>query len=249
MSVGSLSFVVIWPLLSIFSFSITLFVNYSSSTGLITNESFGDVARKYELMITPSDWAFAIWAFIYTWQGLWMLYTLYLSFKHDMHSIVLGRLFYISFIISNIFNALTVIAWCYECIIVAGISLLLATIALILCFVVSSHYIMVQEIPYWLSDQVQCVLIALVLNGIAMYTQWLVIASCLDLGVILCFKAGVANETASFVSLGVLCPFLFVYWILDLSRNMRYVLRFTYTPYIVAIIAFCGMITKHGIDA
>ena len=44
-------------------------------TGLFKNNT-GDISDKFYLNITPASWTFSIWGFIFTWQLLWIIYTL-----------------------------------------------------------------------------------------------------------------------------------------------------------------------------
>ena len=41
----------------------------------------GNQSDKYYLEITPAGWTFSIWGFIYTWQALWVLYSVVNLFR------------------------------------------------------------------------------------------------------------------------------------------------------------------------
>ena len=225
-----------------------------------TGASVSDTAHKYELMVTPSDWTFAIWAVIYLWQFAWIIYVLYLCYRYEMKQIIIGRLFYIFFILANVLNALWIITWCHQYIICSGIILVSLTICLCTSVTVASYYIMVKaapawrcydysdEIPCWLNRRKQFILIFLLLDGVACYAQWTLIASCLNIGVILRFKGGLTNETASLITLGLLTFLMITYWYFDFHQKFKKISRFVYTPYAVLSVAFCGIITKHGLD-
>lgn len=259
MSVDRVSRAVIWPCVSLITLICTVFVHYASVTGLIFEMCLADVSSKYELMITPSGWQF--WSIIYTWQFLWIIYIAVLCCKQEMRAIVLGPVFYVAFIASNLLSTAWIIAFVNSLIVVSEVFLFLSTIAMCISAAAAHHYVVIkadssseyydsgQEIPHWMDETVSLVLTALALNGTAFYAQWLLIASVLQFGVILCFEARVENETASFVTLAVLTAFLILHCALDFNSRTRKLLRFTFTPYITFIVTFAAMISEHGVDA
>merc|ERR1719206_283723 len=196
-------------------------------------------------MITPSGWTLAVWSLIYVWQLLWIVYIAALSYKKESEDIMLGPVFYIAFIASNLLNAASIITWCHSLIVVSGLFLFASTIAMLLSTATAHTY---AAATHWFDETVRVVIALLALNGSAFYAQWLLITLALQLGVILCFEAHVENGSASFVALAVLSLSLMVHCSMDFVI-LRNHLRFTFTPYIAFVLAFAAIISKHGVDA
>ena len=72
-------------------FIVMVFINLASSNvswGIFSN-STSDISKYNEVDITPAGWTFATWGIIYTWQGLWLFYNVFLFFKRSEY----GRLY------------------------------------------------------------------------------------------------------------------------------------------------------------
>jgi len=261
---------IMWPTFTLIIFAIALFFNYTASTGLVSDLDVGEVSDLFNLEITPAGWTFTIWGFIYIWQFLWMGYILYLTCKYEMDTVIFGKYFYFSYNIANVFNALWIIIWVNEHIVWAMICLLGITISLITSAyiahkfvyslnakVVDTHYGTAagtsstdDEIPKWLKNStfIKPLLSVSVLNGIPFYATWCVVASHLNVGIVLCYKAGMTNSNASILMLSVLLCVILFYWFLDFYYLRSY-LQNTYSPYIVLIVAFTGIVTNGGVDS
>eukprot|EP01083_Nonionella_stella_P130791 397023_1 len=173
----------------------------------------GQVSRLYELEITPASWTFTIWAFIYTWQVLWIIYTLFVTCKYRMNSVIFGKWFYFTFNVANICNALWIITWVNQHIVWSGIILICVAIALISA-AYSAHKYMFVNIQRTISSSVDAAdddqqqsqntinlkwltnsqgiktwIYVLVMNGVPFYATWTVIAAHLNIGIILTHKA------------------------------------------------------------
>ena len=199
-----------------------------------------------------------------------------------MNSIVFGSWFFITYIISTIFNMSWIIIWVNEYIIWSAIFLCLITIPLIISAFISHKYMLIDIykpltpiqnaddyggldsepqknqnqnqnnksiVPRYIIDNngVKSWIYGTVLNGIPFYATWCVVASHLNIGIALCYKGGMSNEGASFLMLSILTCVIFFYWYLDFIR-FRFYLRFTYSPYITLIVAFCGVLSNDKLD-
>merc|ERR1719334_613025 len=91
-------------------------------------------------MITPSGWTLAVWSIIYAWQLLWIIYIAVLCFTKESEDIMLGRVFYIAFIASNLLNAASIITWCQSLIVVSSLFLFASTIAMLISSVAAHVY-------------------------------------------------------------------------------------------------------------
>ena len=190
----------------------------------------------------------------------------YSQFLSQKHIIILGSLFYVTYMFVCVLNALWIIVWCQEQIVGAGIALVLIAVSLYICGYLSHNYLL-KEMPKMLSTyivsyssmdyndgarinddilknkNIQYVLYFGVLNGIAIYATWVTIATCLNLGIIAAYKNDVSVNAASNVMLTVLTIIIFIYWSLDFVFFRKY-LKYTFTPYFVLIFAFLGVITN-----
>ena len=87
-------------------------------------------------------------------------------------------------------------------------------------------------------------MLGIVTNGIGMYDTWLLIATHLNLGIVLVYSAGLSQATGSAIAIALLTFFIAVWWVLDLGVLEHYT-RFLYTPYIVFSVAFIGILVKN----
>jgi hypothetical protein len=253
-------------------FAVTLFINYYASTGGISDLDVGEVSDKYELEITPASWTFSIWAFIYIWQALWIIYLIILTCKYEMDRIIFGPVFWLFYNLANIFNFIWIIVWVNEAVIAAAIFLIGIAVCLIVAAFKAHMYLLVDiaktvqmprdnyggldqddqpdadvsTVPRWLrhSQCIKVALYALVLNGIPFYATWTVVASCLNFGILLAYEANVSESVASVAMQIVLTCIILFYWSLDFGPTTREYLKYTYSPYIVLIVAFCGILTN-----
>jgi len=263
----------LWPVFTLIMFGVALFFNYTASTGLVSDLDVGEVSDEFALEITPAGWTFTIWAFIYLWQFLWIAFVLFLTARREMDSVVFGRWFFFAFNAANVFNALWIVVWVNEHIVWAAAFLLSITASLIAASFIAHRYLYrasstvvdsnygaagsaattatmatadSSSAPQWLVAS-RPALFALVANGIPFYATWCVVASHLNLGIVICYEFGMAASSTSFLMLSVLSLVILFYWFLDFYR-LRAHLQYTYSPYIVLIVAFSGILTDGGLD-
>ena len=195
-------------------------------------------------------------------QFVGLLYVLVLCFKQEMEYIILGRAFFISNVASNILAILWIVTWCNQHLISSSIAVICTALSLCHSTVAAHCYVMIKsnansvhfgydgDVPLWFNEHIRTALIVLVVNGTSAYALWMMIASVLSVGILFCYKADISNEPASFVVLTVLTVILIVYWCLDIvHRNIRIVTRWTLAPYVVILVALCGIITNHGLHS
>jgi len=261
---------IFWPVFTLIMFCVALFFNYTASTGLVSDLDVGEVSDEYNLEITPAGWTFTIWGFIYIWQFLWIGYVLFLTCKYDMDTVIFGKWFFFLYNLASVFNALWIIIWVNEHVVWAMISLLGITVCLLTAAYIAHKYMydvnrpinaenygaaagtsteIEDTTPQWLrkSSSIRPLLFAFVVNGIPFYATWCVVASHLNVGIVICYKLGMTNTNASILMLSVLTCVILGYWFLDFYR-LRFYLQYTYSPYIVLIVAFTGILTNGGLD-
>merc|ERR1712083_1087786 len=86
-----------------------------------------------------------------------------------------------------------------------------------------------------------------VLNGIPFYATWCVVASHLNVGIVISHQFGMEDGDTPILMLSILTCVILSYWFLDFYYLRSY-LQFTYSPYIVLIVAFTGILTNGGLD-
>jgi len=230
------------------SYVFAVLINYLASQGsegalkFIRNTT-GALSDKYYLEVTPSGWTFSIWGFIYTWQFLWICYSLSI-FCRVQAPLVLGPLFCALYIASCFCNAGWMITFGMEDIVTACV--LLFGIVICLYGTLAVVYVRVRSLegtdkfPKRDFIAVQC----LVINGIAFYATWVSIASLLNLAMVLIYKHGVKQEDGCTLSLSILACEIVLWFVMDVAilSNMT---KYTLSPWIVLIVALIGSLDKN----
>ncbi|XP_076437398.1 uncharacterized protein LOC143276658 [Babylonia areolata] len=216
----------------------------------ISNQS-----AKYYLEITPASWTFSIWGFIFTWQGLWVVYSLVLLCRRSAD----GSPAYLSPLIVSpatvvlymLANACT-IAWLFlfdrDIIEAAFVALLGIPVSLIISLAL--NYRTLDVAAPSLAQQRRTADIWLVRifihNGLAIYATWTSIATLLNMAMVIRYRSDpvIGDQTAGTVALAVLSVEILVFFTADLFFLDRYS-RYTITPYIVVVVALIGSIVKN----
>lgn len=261
---------ILWPLITLLIFLGGVLSGYFFDVG--------GAADGVRLEISPSGWTFSIWGFIYLWQFIWICYVLFLCCKYEMNTIIFGKWLFIAYNAANISGDIWTYVWIngylwWSTVFILGISIPLVVASYIAhdylhrvasTAVVSEDYgasnannsdefdaesSLTESIPKWLVDSstIKPLLYIFVANGIAFYATWTVVASHLGVGIALCHGAGLSNTATSFLMLSILSCIILFYWFLDFFKLRSY-LQYTYSPYIVLIVAFTGILTNGGLD-
>ena len=77
-----------------------------------------------------------------------------------------------------------------------------------------------------------------------MYTAWLLVATHLNLAMVLSYRAGLGQTIGSAITLAILMFFLSLWFVLELGVFEKY-LRFLYSPGIVFTVALSGIISRN----
>lgn len=215
----------------------------------------GNQSDKYYLEITPAGWTFSIWGFIYTWQALWVLYSVVNLFRTTPQSsptylnpLVLPPSLFVLFVLANCSNVAWLFLFDRSHIQAAFVALLLIAVFLVLALVVT--YRSLDWCSSQLVDQGRTVDVwlvrGLVHNGLGIYATWTSIATLLNLAIVITYSKGsdVSVSMASTVALGVLTAEIVAFVSTDLLLLDHYS-RYTITPYIVFIVALAGSISRN----
>jgi len=243
---------------------VTLVLNYVSTSGLINDTDQAELSDKYGLPITPPGWAFSIWGIIYIWQAAWLFYITYhaIKYRDELQSTLpFGKTFYISWILSCVFNGAWIILFAFEELTISALLLISISIALYVNGYVNHKYIGLAaqkrenpdaeqpiEFPMYMLSKCCCCYVTgayriLLLNGIAFYATWTSIAQCLNIAIFLTYVADVNVYTSSLIALTILTIVILVYWFLDFYR-FRSWLIYTYSPYAVLLWALSAVSTN-----
>lgn len=211
-------------------------------------------SAKYYLEITPAGWTFSIWGVIYTWQALWLVYSIVNLFRKTaqgpayINPPVLPPSLFVLYILANFCN----IAWLFlfdrDQIEASFVVLFFTALSLILALVAT--YRSLDWCSTQLVDQGRTFDIwlvrGLVHNGLGIYATWTSIATLLNLAMLITYtdSSKVSVSTASTVALAILTAEIVVFVFTDLLLLDRYS-RYTITPYLVVIVALIGSISKN----
>ena len=232
---------------------ILTYLSLGSADGIFQS-SQRNQSIKYYLEITPAGWTFSIWGVIYTFQALWVLYSLVNLFRKTpqgpayLRPVILPPSLFICYLLASGCN----IAWLFlndrDQIQAALAVLFLQSAALVLAMVVT--YRSLEKSSPELVSQGRAVDIwlvrGLVHNGLAIYATWTSIATLLNLAMVIAYSDGsdVSVPTACTIVLGVLAAEIVAFVSTDLLLLDRYS-RYTFTPYIVVIVGLVGSIAKN----
>ncbi|KAK3592747.1 hypothetical protein CHS0354_016503 [Potamilus streckersoni] len=231
-----------------------VFNGLAGKAGAVFQSSTGDLSDKYYLNITPAGWTFSIWGFIYTWQALWLLYSTVLIFRKTdngpayLNPEVLPPTLFMVYFINFGLNIAWLFLWDREIIAAAFPVLFLTAFTLYICLF----------LVYRSTDKYATALIKenrkydvwlvrlLVHNGLAIYATWTSVATLLNLAHTIAYKSStpIDQNDASTVALSVLSAEIAAFYSTDIFFLDRYS-RYTFTPYIVLIVALSGSVAKN----
>ncbi|WAR04367.1 hypothetical protein MAR_019736 [Mya arenaria] len=222
-------------------------------TGLYQSNT-GDISDKYYLEITPAGWTFSIWGFIYTWQALWIIYAVVALFRksdqgpHYTNPILLPVPFLLSYLLNMALNCTWMVVFDREYIAAAAAVLFLMTVTLYICMFFSYRNLdkgidtlikQERKSDVWLTR-------FLVQNGLGIYATWCTIATLLNFAMLLTYESTVDidQRDACTVSLSILAAVVLAFLVADWFFTDRWT-RYTFTPYLVLVVAFTGSIVKN----
>ena len=210
------------------------------------------MSAKYPTDITPSGWTFAIWGFIYAWLALWLL--------HELTTICrpgLTNYLYISpcasppwlflvFIINMAANVTWLVLFDRERMIAGLVVIFMMQVTLVLCLVATHRGLVRSSAKLVTANQKKEVWFIRLFaqNGLAFYCTWVSVATMINLAITLQKDAGMSQLNAGSVTLAILsCEILALFFLqtFPLERSLRY----TLSPYIILIVAFCGVLDNN----
>lgn len=209
--------------------------------------------NTYDTGVTPAPWAFTvIWTIIFVWQALHIFYSLSLLFRKTSDGDYLYlkpshicAVFYCLFMLNNSFITGWLFLYAHEQLIWSFVFLLLASSALFGCGYLICRTLNGAGAELILKGLKRDVWLTriLTINGIVLYGTWSTIATLINMYIVMHYAGGVEQYICNWVVLSIIAVFIVVWFVLEtfvLDRHMRYI----FTPYIILILAFSGIIDK-----
>ena len=218
----------------------TLAVNALSSE--IFENDVEEVSNEFNTQITPSSYAFAIWAIIYMWQILWLGYAWSFVFRPKAaRTISVGV--YWSYALVNCCNIVWIYLWVNKLLEAALVVFILldvflyVAIGLLWAHFCSGRQQAVSRRDYWLTW-------ALPINGLLCYATWTTLAVFINLATVLQYSWGLDSTTSATVSLVLVTFLLLAYVMLENTAFHRFTV-YAFSVYPVVIWAFIGILVAH----
>lgn len=239
-------------------FSILVFVTdvfftviaYSASTDGIFLTTTQNIHAKFFLEVSPAEWTCLVCIIIYSWNGLWLVYSFSTLFRRNKLGPVFCKPdilpieFHLLWCCCNSFHIAWLILWDREYITLAMIFYMLIPYTCYMMLIISHQNCYKHGL--WLSLYSPLDLWSvrlLVHNILAAYAAWTSIASIINFGIVLKYNTDIDDHR---ISTGVLCTIFFELILWFLLENVifeRYV-RYTFTVYPVVIMAMAGIFQK-----
>ncbi|RUS83023.1 hypothetical protein EGW08_009211 [Elysia chlorotica] len=250
----------LYQALAIFNF-VVMIVSFAinglngAGDGVIFKNTTGELSDYYYTAITPAGWTFSIWGFIYTWQALWVIYSLVnICRKGPGGKPAFSNPEFIPPVLLALAATTSClgVAWLISFdrleLEVAFVALLLYSLGMYASLFFSyraldraSPYLVQQgrTTEIWLTR-------GLVHNGLAIQGTWVSVATLLNLAMVLTYSGNeiASADDAGTVSLCVLALEIAVFAATDLLFLDRWS-RYTLTPYAVLIVALSGSLAKN----
>jgi hypothetical protein len=189
------------------SYVVTLYLNYLYGAGVGERKSVGEISNQYDTLITPAGYAFSIWGLIYLLLLGFIIFQWISFFRNQNHKSLLPSSIW--FGLSNIFNALWIVVWTSEMLVVS----VLVIFALLLCLLI---LVMKLKLETW---DAPLDIIAFVWWPICIYTGWIVVASVVNTSVLF-FSFDLFEDQVLWTCL-ILTVATGIYLFLTFNRNMR----------------------------
>ncbi|CAF1553924.1 unnamed protein product, partial [Adineta ricciae] len=224
-----------------------------SGSNKLFRKSIAQVSDENATEFTPAKATFFICALIYIWQFAFLIYAIVNIWRKTddgrlyLHPYTLHYAIFIFFLLNMFLNSFWLVLW-------DRLQLGFSTIIIYLMLATIIAATVLDHIFLWRKrwDYIRLnipndlwTMRVVVLNGHAIYSAWLLVASSLNLSMWLKKRLPLSNEGwATSVPLIVLTVGIIAYWILEnfvFSSSMAY----TWSPWLVWFVALIGILAKH----
>jgi len=238
-------------------FILTAIFNALAGSGNSTffNSVTGNISDIYELDTTPAGWTFSIWGIIYFGIAATLVFYVITIFMRNSNGyiylspVVASPAYCTVYGINFLMNLGWIFLWDRQLLVVSSYVLFdiaitnFIAITLLIRNIESKNHLLKLDQPkiYW-------TYIVLAFNGHAIYGTWTVIASLLNFTHCLVYREeSVGMQTAVNVNLSMLL-IIAVGWAATEMIFLDRLTRFLVTPYLVAIWALAGILSKKYSD-
>lgn len=162
--------VTLWTIVNLLVFFATLGVNYLGASGFFNGMGQAAVSKKYQTLLTPNNFAFSIWGFIYALVFATLIY-LFIKRKDPAVAKLIGRVSGL-FVVSSLCNMAWMVAFSYERV---GLStLFIVGILVTLMTIVHRVYNAQADVPFTLAG-----------TAFSLYASWVFVATILNSAIFL----------------------------------------------------------------
>jgi hypothetical protein len=253
---------------SIVTFAVDLYFNFEMTMVHKKNEE-KDITDKYMTQITPANWLFMVWIVIYALLILWYVYVFYLLCCRQLCSRKLKTplfpgIFWLTFIIINVLNAIWLHLFLNHHMLVSGIVLIVLDVMLyLICMMAyricwmdvtcynSNRYNNDAESNNDNNDTVELscceimLLRLLTLNGLPLYAMWCTVATAIQWTIIFqYFTFHWSDNVSSIINLSILSAIILAYWHMDHLVKREYFV-YTWLPWVVLVVSFASIIDRY----
>lgn len=196
--------------LNTLTFLLVLYVNFLSSTDIISGNSVSDISAKYTTLVTPAGYAFAIWGFIYIMLIGFIGYQWYSVFK--MKDDTIAKDTGLWFAVSNLANTMWIIAWVNEW-------MLMSVFFMVLLLISLSKLVIRHRLEIW---DAPLRIMLFVWWPITFYFGWVILALVVNFSVFLnSLNLGLAAGVVELLAIIELMIATIIYLVLLAKRNLR----------------------------
>ncbi|MCM3719329.1 TspO/MBR family protein [Fictibacillus phosphorivorans] len=192
---------------------IVILVNYLANALPINGNTTGALSEKYNVLITPSGYAFSIWGLIYTLLAIWVIYQ---AMPKQINHPAFKSIGY-WFVINCFFNTLWVFVWHNEQLILSLVVMIGLLLSLMMIY---SRIKGVEDRPKF------------ILIPFSFYLGWVSVATIVNTSIVLKYSGwdgfGVSSETWTITMLivGMVLAFAFIFKNNDLIYPLVFVWAF-----------------------
>jgi len=245
MAVKNKSYIII-PL-TVVIYVINLIFNGLAGTGSAAKlfpRSVGEASDHFPLEMTPVGATFSIWALIFVYQLIWLIYAVSTLFRNGDQMNILSNKFYLSFITNSIFVTIWLFVWtrleAVPSFVVITIAQVFLDIAIGIACTDLADYEATHEVSHANKLDVFCQRM-LVQNGLLFYGGWTTVATLINTAVVFAYELGASTETASLIALSFLGVLLLIWFVVENFVLEKYT-KYTCTEYVALIYALSGII-------
>ena len=167
------------------------------------------------------------------------------------HPVLLSALYLIIYMVATVLTAGWLIAFDREQVELSFAILVLTSLSLITCLMLAYRSLDIgRDTLIKQGRKIDTGLMrGLVHNGLGIYATWCTIATMLNFNMVLLYRSAndIGLENSSTIALSILTIIIAVFVCTDLILLDRYS-RYTFTPYIVLVVAFAGSVSKNYVE-